>query len=546
MSYPRLIQPLVIEDETTEFYEAVFEQLVAEGAVAPPRYAYCYQDALKMLRSDTIFHLVVLDLRLPDLPNKPAKEGLDHGLALLDQCAKRDGYPVPALLVISGHVGQANQRDLEMRVKTGFYYGRVLVKGLQLQDDLLEAVRAVQAYCDIGIHIRDAGERVYPTISPREEDLLRRCVLGQANCTGLDLEWWSSEYQRPTGPYEHCMGWTKTLIGRFLLGRGARPSRYNFFKLAPAGGAESSICDAQLMQLMLGHVKVRSSEIGGKRSLLVTEKVGVVDERPFSLSDLMVKSADAVNKRLPQVVEEVASQVLALGDTIPHRTVLSGLLWADHNLAKVKEQWRLHSGPALLDEYGPDADPITLFDELASDVTPVRYDRQTSLHGDLNITNIALERTEQGVHAYIFDASGCSAGVNVRDLAMLEVSALLHQTPVGSESLVRHCAELYDVSVPAPETLDFSRGTDQARNTLKLIAEIRAQALKRAELPVYALMVFDHAMIQLGGLHFGVSCNKIASPTDAVRLSALAARWLRDVLRTSSLREGELVNAESN
>lgn len=130
--------------------------------------------------------------------------------------------------------------------------------------------------------------------------------------------------------------------------------------------------------------------------------------------------------------------------------------------------------------------------------------------------------------------------------AMLEVSALLHQAPVGSESLVRHCPEVYDVSVPAPETLDFSRGTDQARNTLKLIAEIRAQALKRADLPVYALMVFDHAMFQLGGLYFGVSCNKIASATDAVRLSALAARWLRDVLRTSSLREGEFANAESN
>jgi hypothetical protein len=54
---------------------------------------------------------------------------------------------------------------------------------------------------------------------------------------------------------------------------------------------------------------------------------------------------------------------------------LSGFLWADHNLAKVKEQWRLHGGPALLDEYGPDADPITLFDELTSDLTPVRYDR---------------------------------------------------------------------------------------------------------------------------------------------------------------------------
>ncbi len=42
----------------------------------------------------------------------------------------------------------------------------------------------------------------------------------------------------------------------------------------------------------------------------------------------------------------------------------------------------------------------------------------------------------------------------------------------------------------------------------------------------YALMVFDQAMIQFGGLAYTVSRNKITAPQDAALLAGLTAKWL--------------------
>ena len=198
--------------------------------------------------------MVILDLRLPEAPGRPEFPTLDFGLSLLDQCINRNAYPIPVLLVISGHLNQANQRDLGLRVRNGVAYGCVLVKSNNLEDDLLDAVREAQRYCDIGIHIRDSGEALYPTLSPRDEDLLRRCVIRQGECIGLNLEWWAAEYIRPTGEFKEYQGWTKTLMGRFLLDRGVGPSRPTFFKLTPAGGAESVVREAQISEHKLSHI----------------------------------------------------------------------------------------------------------------------------------------------------------------------------------------------------------------------------------------------------------------------------------------------------
>jgi hypothetical protein len=116
--------------------------------------------------------------------------------------------------------------------------------------------------------------------------------------------------------------------------------------------------------------------------------------------------------------------------------------------------------------------------------------------------------------------------VNVRDLAMLEVTALLHQPADGEPTLVQHCRTLYRDQVDVPDDLDFTQGSNRARNTFKLLAEIRKQALKRADPCIYALMVFDCAMLQLGGLAWP-SGNKITHPPDAALLGTLTASWLR-------------------
>src|SRR5207245_1445685 len=126
MSYPHELLALIIEDEESSksFYDAVFEQLAEKGyALAKPRYAFCHSDGVAALTADTIFHLVILDLRLPKCPGEPPSDGLDFGLDLLQCCAERNDYPVPALLVVSGHLDKANQGDLNARVTGGFAHG---------------------------------------------------------------------------------------------------------------------------------------------------------------------------------------------------------------------------------------------------------------------------------------------------------------------------------------------------------------------------------------------------------------------------------------
>jgi hypothetical protein len=57
----------------------------------------------------------------------------------------------------------------------------------------------------------------------------------------------------------------------------------------------------------------------------------------------------------------------------------------------------------------------------------------------------------------------------------------------------------------------------------------RHHVRQRNPIPPYALMVFDCAMLQLGGLAVQSRGNKIANPHDAVRLAELVANWLVSV-----------------
>lgn len=201
-------------------------------------------------------------------------------------------------------------------------------------------------------------------------------------------------------------------------------------------------------------------------------------------------------------------------------------MWSGHNGEALQRQWQQLNGNEIINELGVDADPIALYHELCSDDSEITFKRQAFRHGDLNVSNIAIDIGNEGVSAHIFDASGCGAGPNVRDLATLEISSLLHQPVSRNDSLIDQCANLYAAT---SRHLNFAAHSDLVINTFKLISELRSKALQQADEYIYALMVFDNALIQLGGLAFGPSCNKIANPQEAARLAAYAARWLRGV-----------------
>src|SRR6476469_8604956 len=51
---------------------------------------------------------------------------------------------------------------------------------------------------------------------------------------------------------------------------------------------------------------------------------------------------------------------------------------------------------------------------------------------------------------------------------------------------------------------------------------------------VYALLVFDFALIQLGGLSFGSSGNRIADPRAAGVVTAFAAEWYTNIAKLAT------------
>jgi hypothetical protein len=269
--------------------------------------------------------------------------------------------------------------------------------------------------------------------------------------------------------------------------------------------------------------------VSGDRSLLVTEKVGEADDDPISLADYLLQPGESIMKNLPGIVLNITAQIHALGDSISERLPPRKMLWSYHNDEVLKKEWARNGGDQLLHELNSDVDPIQLLQELRSRSEEVLFTKQNFLHGDLNVTNIAIDQVENLARSYIFDASGTSASVNVRDLAALEVSALLHQPSARGMSLVTHCKHLYDNSTV--NDTGSGKSPDLVRNVVTLIHEIRARAVQLASPSIYSLMVFDSAMIQLGGLAFGTSCNKITNPQDAALVAALTARWLNQNLQ---------------
>jgi CheY-like chemotaxis protein len=523
MSYPRHLQTLIVEDEQEpiENYRNLFEEFAKKGLnVAPPVFARSHDDAIKLLSTSSIFHLVIVDLGLPNTAHEPALAGVELGIHIVQQAAARDEYPIPALLVISGRLGQAHLSALTDSLKRDFWHGDMVNKGdMDLDEAIACAVRKAQDYCDVGIHLRDVSDKLCPTLSPREDDLLRRCVLTQPLCIGLDLEWWGVSKGYSFSPPSAATGMTKVLMGRFLLRDGKESSRPSFFKFE---AKERATCSHQAVAVLvqkLSHVKLCSAMISLSRGLLVTQQVGGSSARPISLAELLGGASEKADVAIPRIVSDIVGQLGNLGTATEDRFAVSTLLWQWHDLEKIKAACLRHGG-----DLGSRA--IQLLEKLRVSNKELWVNRQSCTHGDLNATNIAIEVVEDGYRAYIFDAEGIQADTAIRDLAMLETTLLLHQRnlPPGM-SLVEECKAVYATGVSVPKLVP-TENPPLVQNSLKLIREIRHHVLQKDQIQPYALMVFDCAMLQLGGLAVQSRGNRIANPQDAVRLAELAASWL--------------------
>jgi len=535
MSYPLMLQPLVIEDEDRikDVYQGIFETVSGEisnalpFAIMPPCYAFSSDQAADLLEGSKIFHVVILDLRLPEKQGLPEVQDQDLGLALLERCINRDRYPIPALLVISGHVGSTDQVRIQDTLRDNFFYGKLLAKGDYgfLEGEIRRACREALRYAGLGIHLRDAGIEQYPTLSPRDEDLLRRSVLQQSGGIGVDLDWWSATDCPDASVGSTANPWTKVLMGRYLLEDGIGASRPKFFKLLAGPDSRSVIDSARRIEQKLTHIKITSTVVSRSTGLIVTEKVGAQDARPKPLGEMFQNFDRAAAF---EIAGQIVGQVEQLGDLLDDSKPLKSLLWSAHDEQNLRDQWQdvQQRLPAGL----PAADPVALYLQLRQCDDKVRLRERQIVHGDLHMNNVALDTTPRGPEAYIFDAGMVRRSTAGRDLAVLEVSVLLHQR-LDVETLIQVCSVTYDVAKPL-DANSFASVTDPlAQNIIEFIRGLRAGVNTWNRAAVYALLVFDFALIQLGGLSFGSSGNRIADPRAAGVVTAFAAEWYTNIAK---------------
>lgn len=529
MSYPRKLQILIVEDEQTpiDSYRDLLKAYQGEFPSVAATVARSFADAKTWIESDHIFHLVVLDLNLPMANREPATGDLAAGQQLLDLLTQREAYPVPAVLVVSGKLGLPSLSELRSRLVNNFWYGEMVNKADErLPEELKSALKKAQEYVDVGVHIKDGGRNTYPTLSPPEEDLLRRCVLSQQNCLGVDLEWWGAEVgpsvSRPTGDF----GPTKVLMGHFLLDDGLDVSRPTFFKFEPAGNAPFACRDTGILDQKLSHVKVKCSLRSRTRSLLTTQSV--TDRRPIPLDRYLAGSTPSVVPHLAALVGDVCDQLNQLGRCSEDEVARKDILWRFHDRGKIERAWNQSDIRSLL-KSGHES-PLGVYDTLRQSDERLWVTRRSCTHGDLNATNVAVDTSATDrPRAYIFDAAGVHADLATRDLAVLEVTTLLFLSATDFQRHFHVFLPYYSPAAPTATDGLADGVPDLVRNVWRLVGEIRKQVQAMPNPHTYPFLVFDTVLMQLGGLVVQPALNKIASPNSVCMLAAWSAGWLATV-----------------
>jgi hypothetical protein len=200
------------------------------------------------------------------------------------------------------------------------------------------------------------------------------------------------------------------------------------------------------------------------------------------------------------------------------------------------EQWDRLSGKELQEQIGSSVDPIGFYTELISGEGKVHVKERSLVHGDLHIHNVAVDMDGDGTEAFILDPGAIRRNIAGRDLAVLEVSVLLHQR-IACETFSQICSALYGQSGLCGEGVTKGISDPVGKAIVSFILALREAAQAWNDLEVYALMVFDFALIQVGGLAFGSSGNKIIDPRSAGYLLAVAAQWCRNLTESKNTKE---------
>ena len=529
MSYPRKLHILVVEDDADAINACKnsFEIFAKNFSLIEPVYVRSHDEAKGFIDGTDLFHVVILDLNLPLAKRGQTAEGLVPGEQLLEDLAKRDSYPIPVVLIVSGKLNLAQPiGGLQDRLTNDFWYGRLVNKGPGQAAEIEAGLAQALKYVDVGVHLRDGGGEWFPTLSPREEDLLRRCVLSQSSSLGVDVRWWSAEPGASVSQPSPNRGPTKVLMGHFLMDDGMGRSIPAFFKFQPAGDGPFDCRDTGILAQKLPHVKILHTANARQRSLIATQNVtnwGV----PISLNEYLHGNPAVVVQNIPKLIKQAVDQLSLLGNKRENEVPVSGFLWKYLDRAAIERAWNRCDCRQLVEDGYPN--PLATFDSITASTVKHWTNWTSCTHGDLNATNVAIDSsTPQGPQTYIFDAAGMKQDLEFRDLATLEVTTILFNS-VGNNEIAQACGAFYTNDLLPKEAPGLTSASSFAQNVFAMIAAIRSHLHPDQDKIAYALLIFDAALRQLSGLGIQPSPNKVRNPFHACCIAAWSAKWIESI-----------------
>src|SRR6202035_358509 len=101
-------------------------------------------------------------------------------------------------------------------------------------------------------------------------------------------------------------------------------------------------------------------------------------------------------------------------------------------------------------------------------------------------------------------------------------------------SLVASAASLFDGTDPYGDALDWRTIDSKFENAIRLILNLRNRLRADCDEKTYVVILLDYLLIQIGGVTFGTTYNKIVSLGDLVLLVQHLIRWYRTLYPSSS------------
>lgn len=494
------IRVLLVEDNVDQIKvcQRYLNQLSSnEGVSFHVDVATSLSTAIVFLESNAPLDLVILDLGLPMLDGGPDCDSHANGRLLFERFSEREHRPIPALVVMSGFLGQIEMHKFQTMADSRFAYGSIANK-LDVKGELIRAIQYIDRYR--AVRLLPSDGHPLPRLTPRDEDLVKRCIVAIDGKAATLRDWGNG-----TTLSLAVTGSTRVLFGTCELSRG--PSHPVFVKLVDEPFFTTELRAASLFSKIVPSYSVLQSAASACRGVIMSPKAGMSNSDTVSLLQSLARE-DVSESDAIALADDVVAQLDKMGYAKHVMKPLSSFFWTHLKSERIGLAWGRR--PASFTSFS--VLPERLLPRLRGSADSIEVVERGYTHCDLHADNVACDCGSRW-SALIIDPGSMSPGPWGKDLAQLEVSLLLHQKSQPAGGIVE-------------AVQSQSRCRSSAANNTRAFLD-RTRCLRRSSCSdeAYHFMLLDSVLAQLDALADQV-LPRIQRPDDVYRLYTIIVEWL--------------------